>query len=286
MSPAISLRELPIATGAPSSLTISDDLQTPAIANQFSAAREAINASLDLLMYAETEQASADAYSTLLGSACGPRQRLANPSSRSGDRHAKAGLRALTQASRSRRHRWLPSIDDAGRCGERSRWARPIFRPQGQTVGPRQAAARQLHMSAHRLRGVCSPWSGSSTRRSLCAVVAPNARRRCTAGHRPQAFAHRWRAARLLVHRSGRRPGAYGGRDGYCSRDTSSHAGGVGARHLGEHKCGYLRVRGVAPADRHERNRRRGGCYRLAPVALPAALAERSVSEHRGLLLE
>ena len=69
MSPAIYLRELPIATGAPSSLTISDDLQTPAIANQFSAAREAINASLDLLMYAETEQASADAYSTLLAEA-------------------------------------------------------------------------------------------------------------------------------------------------------------------------------------------------------------------------
>jgi beta-N-acetylhexosaminidase len=69
MSPTIYQRELPIATGAASALTISDDLQSPAIANQFSPARQAINAGLDVLMYAQTEQASADAYFRLLAEA-------------------------------------------------------------------------------------------------------------------------------------------------------------------------------------------------------------------------
>jgi len=46
--------------------TISDDLETPAIANQRRPARRAINAGLDLLLYARTEQASASAYLALL----------------------------------------------------------------------------------------------------------------------------------------------------------------------------------------------------------------------------
>jgi beta-N-acetylhexosaminidase len=66
MSPAIYHRELPIATDKAQDVTVSDDLEAPAIANQSEPARHAINAGLDLLMYAQTPGASAQAYATLL----------------------------------------------------------------------------------------------------------------------------------------------------------------------------------------------------------------------------
>jgi hypothetical protein len=66
MTRAIYDRELPLATRSSSTVTISDDLETPAIAGQLSPARQAINAGLDVLLYAETEQASSDAYARLL----------------------------------------------------------------------------------------------------------------------------------------------------------------------------------------------------------------------------
>jgi beta-N-acetylhexosaminidase len=66
MSPLTYQRELPIATGGMPVVTISDDLQAGAIADQSAPASHAINAGLDLLMYAGTEGASADAYASLL----------------------------------------------------------------------------------------------------------------------------------------------------------------------------------------------------------------------------
>ena len=66
MSPETYQRELPIALGGGSGLTISDDLQSAAIAAQAAPARHAIEAGLDLLMYAQTEQASATTYAQLL----------------------------------------------------------------------------------------------------------------------------------------------------------------------------------------------------------------------------
>ena len=66
MSPEIYQHELPIALGGSDALTISDDLQSTAIAAQTAPARHAIDAGLDLLMYAQTEQASAAAYAQLL----------------------------------------------------------------------------------------------------------------------------------------------------------------------------------------------------------------------------
>jgi beta-N-acetylhexosaminidase len=66
MSPEIYQRELPIALGGSRALTISDDLQSVAIAAQTAPARRAIEAGLDLLMYAQTDQASASAYAELL----------------------------------------------------------------------------------------------------------------------------------------------------------------------------------------------------------------------------
>jgi hypothetical protein len=66
MSPEIYQRELPIAIGRSLTLTISDDLQSAAIAAQVAPARHAINAGLDLMMYAQTDQASAVAYAQLL----------------------------------------------------------------------------------------------------------------------------------------------------------------------------------------------------------------------------
>jgi beta-N-acetylhexosaminidase len=69
MSPLTYKRELPAATGGSAVLTISDDLQGGALAHQDAPARHAIDAGLDLLTYAGTEQASAEAYSTLLGEA-------------------------------------------------------------------------------------------------------------------------------------------------------------------------------------------------------------------------
>lgn len=57
MSPEIYSHELPIATGG-QPLTISDDLQTQAVLAQTHPARRAIEAGLDLLMYAQSEAGS------------------------------------------------------------------------------------------------------------------------------------------------------------------------------------------------------------------------------------
>jgi beta-N-acetylhexosaminidase len=65
LSPEIYGNELPQATGS-QPLTISDDLQTPGIVDQLHPAQQAINAGLDLLMYAQTEAGSSSAYSQLL----------------------------------------------------------------------------------------------------------------------------------------------------------------------------------------------------------------------------
>src|SRR5436305_553694 len=69
MSPSIYSRELPVAIPGRTPLTISDDLQSPAIESETAPARRAIDAGLDLLLYAQTEQASAFAYSKLLAEA-------------------------------------------------------------------------------------------------------------------------------------------------------------------------------------------------------------------------
>ncbi len=69
MSAATYERELPLAVPGGRPVTISDDLQTPAITSQASPARQAINAGLDLLMYAQTEEGSTAAYARLLGEA-------------------------------------------------------------------------------------------------------------------------------------------------------------------------------------------------------------------------
>jgi beta-glucosidase-like glycosyl hydrolase len=69
MSPLAYQRELPAATGRAHEVTISDDLQSAAIGAQRAPARHAINAGLDLLMYAQSETASAAAYAALLDEA-------------------------------------------------------------------------------------------------------------------------------------------------------------------------------------------------------------------------
>lgn len=69
MSPLTYQRELPDATGTSQAVTISDDLQSAAIAAQRAPARHAIDAGLDLLLYAQTEEASARAYAALLDEA-------------------------------------------------------------------------------------------------------------------------------------------------------------------------------------------------------------------------
>jgi hypothetical protein len=69
MSPLTYTRELRIATSGSAVVTISDDLQAPAITTQDAPARHAIDAGLDLLLYAGTEQASAAAYGALLDEA-------------------------------------------------------------------------------------------------------------------------------------------------------------------------------------------------------------------------
>lgn len=66
MSPEIYRRELPLALDGHPTVTVSDDLQARAMTNQLAPARHAINAGLDLLLYAGTESASAAAYSLLL----------------------------------------------------------------------------------------------------------------------------------------------------------------------------------------------------------------------------
>jgi beta-N-acetylhexosaminidase len=69
LSPAIYHRELPIAIGATGPLTISDDLQASALASVASPALGAVNAGLDLVLYARTEDGSASAYVRLLDDA-------------------------------------------------------------------------------------------------------------------------------------------------------------------------------------------------------------------------
>lgn len=64
LSPEIYQRELLLADIR--ATTISDDLDTPAIVNLQTPARRAINAGLDLLLYAQTEESSALAYPALL----------------------------------------------------------------------------------------------------------------------------------------------------------------------------------------------------------------------------
>ncbi len=66
LSAEIYREELPYATGGVEPLTISDDLQTSTILNESAPAQRALNAGLDLLMYAQTETGSATAYSRLL----------------------------------------------------------------------------------------------------------------------------------------------------------------------------------------------------------------------------
>jgi beta-N-acetylhexosaminidase len=69
MSSTTYSRELPVAIPSRPALTISDDMESPAITRETAPARTAINAGLDLLLYAGTEQGSADAYPTLLAEA-------------------------------------------------------------------------------------------------------------------------------------------------------------------------------------------------------------------------
>lgn len=66
MSPATYQRELPIATGGAPVVTISDDLGAGALTDQNAPAGHAIDAGLDLLLYAGAEQASVVAYTRLL----------------------------------------------------------------------------------------------------------------------------------------------------------------------------------------------------------------------------
>jgi beta-N-acetylhexosaminidase len=69
MSVATYQHELALAVPGHSPVTISDDLQSPAITSQIAPARSAINAGLDLLMYAQTDEGSAEAYDRLLAEA-------------------------------------------------------------------------------------------------------------------------------------------------------------------------------------------------------------------------
>ncbi|HEX7245801.1 MAG TPA: glycoside hydrolase family 3 N-terminal domain-containing protein [Solirubrobacterales bacterium] len=64
MNPLTYRRELTRARAT--GVTISDDLETPAIQSRVAPARRSIEAGLDLLLYATTESTSADAYARLL----------------------------------------------------------------------------------------------------------------------------------------------------------------------------------------------------------------------------
>ncbi|MEV4421321.1 glycoside hydrolase family 3 N-terminal domain-containing protein [Patulibacter sp. NPDC049589] len=64
LTPDAYRRELPRATGG-RPVTISDDLETPAVTAHDRPARRAVNAGLDLLLYAGSERASADAFARL-----------------------------------------------------------------------------------------------------------------------------------------------------------------------------------------------------------------------------
>jgi beta-N-acetylhexosaminidase len=77
LTPATYRRELPRRGAWP--VTISDALETPALANEDRPARRALTAGLDLLLYANTEQGSARAYRILLRDARAgriPRERI------------------------------------------------------------------------------------------------------------------------------------------------------------------------------------------------------------------
>lgn len=68
LSPKIYETELPLATsGHP--VTISDDLQSPALVNEVTPGQRAINAGLDILLYATTQEGSRDAFQGLLAAA-------------------------------------------------------------------------------------------------------------------------------------------------------------------------------------------------------------------------
>lgn len=69
MSPEIYTRELSSAIGQRGHLTISDALDTPAFAGEKAPALHAIDAGLDLALYANTEAQSAHAYTELLADA-------------------------------------------------------------------------------------------------------------------------------------------------------------------------------------------------------------------------
>ena len=66
LSPLIYKRELRVVDRQAAVLTISDDLQAPALDGQVSPAQRAIAAGLDLVLYAQTEGASARAYYALV----------------------------------------------------------------------------------------------------------------------------------------------------------------------------------------------------------------------------
>ena len=69
VSPEIYAHELPIALGHPGHLTISDALDTPALAGQKTPALRAIDAGLDLALFPGNELESATAYGQLLSDA-------------------------------------------------------------------------------------------------------------------------------------------------------------------------------------------------------------------------
>lgn len=69
MSPEIYRRELPLAVHGAPPMTISDDLESGAIAGQVAPARHAVAAGLDLILYAASERTSADVYEVLLADA-------------------------------------------------------------------------------------------------------------------------------------------------------------------------------------------------------------------------
>ncbi len=92
MSPEIYNRELPTALGQSGHLTISDALETPSFAGEPAPATHAINAGLDLALYADAEGQSASAYTELLAAA----RRGAIPEGR---------LRSAVSAVESLKHR-------------------------------------------------------------------------------------------------------------------------------------------------------------------------------------
>lgn len=69
MSPEIYRRELPLAVAGARPVTISDDLESGAIAGQLAPARHAVAAGVDLILYAASEKTSADVYEVLLADA-------------------------------------------------------------------------------------------------------------------------------------------------------------------------------------------------------------------------